>query len=89
MWELSIEQAKKLVHHYEKSSFDYEKLSRTYEQIGSFFSKILKEVRPNPEYFRVAFYGRGFPKFIQNSQFIYRGLDFENLQSFNDRLSSK
>ena len=30
------------------------------------YDNILQEVRPVPAYFRVAFYGRGFPAFLQN-----------------------
>eukprot|EP00800_Vazella_pourtalesii_P011037 TRINITY_DN2667_c1_g1_i1.p1 TRINITY_DN2667_c1_g1~~TRINITY_DN2667_c1_g1_i1.p1 ORF type:complete len:1797 (+),score=87.02 TRINITY_DN2667_c1_g1_i1:526-5391(+) len=87
MWEYAIEQAKKLTQYYETQSFSFSSLASMYNRIASFYSKIIDEVRPSPEYFRVAFYGMGFPQFIQNSQFIYRGLDFENLQSFNERLS--
>lgn len=89
MWEYAIEQAKKLTQYYETQSFSFSSLASMYNRIASFYSKIIDEVRPSPEYFRVAFYGMGFPQFIQNSQFIYRGLDFENLQSFNERLSGK
>ena len=89
MWEFAIEQAKKLSFYYENHSFNYAMLSAMHKRIAGFYTNIIDEVRASPEYFRVGFYGRGFPKFIQNSQFIYRGLDFENLQSFNERLSGK
>ena len=87
MWEFAIEQAKKLSLYYKDNSFNYNMLSAMHKRIAVFYSNIVEEVRASPEYFRVGFYGRGFPKFIQNSQFIYRGLEYENLQSFNERLS--
>jgi dedicator of cytokinesis protein 1 len=35
---------------------------------------------------RVAFYGRGFPAFLQNKVFIYRGRGFERLPDFQARM---
>ena len=34
--------------------------------MSKLYDKILQEIRPVPGYFRVAFYGRGFPAFLQN-----------------------
>ena len=46
-------------------------------------------MRPDPEYFRVAFYGRGFPAFLQNKIFVYRGKGFERLSDFTARLQDQ
>lgn len=46
----------------------------------------MNEMRPDPEYFRVAFWGRGFPAFLQNKIFVYRGRGFERLPEFQSRL---
>ncbi|XP_063703271.1 dedicator of cytokinesis protein 1 isoform X2 [Culicoides brevitarsis] len=43
-------------------------------------------IRVGCEYFRVGFYGQGFPEFLRNKQFIYRGAECEKLESFNTRL---
>lgn len=32
---------------------------------AEFYQQIMKQVRPEPEYFRVGYYGRGFPSFLQ------------------------
>ena len=37
-------------------------------------------------YFRVAFIGRGFPAFLQNMTFVYRGKGFEQLSDFQARI---
>ena len=36
--------------------------------------------------FRVAFIGRGFPAFLQNMTFVYRGKGFERLADFESRI---
>merc|ERR1740129_107005 len=46
----------------------------------------MTRLRPEPEYFRVAFYGRSFPAFLQNKVFVYRGRGFERLPDFQSRL---
>lgn len=45
-----------------------------------------KSVRPEPEYFRVAYYGRGFPGFLQNKIFVHRGDGYERLSDFQNRM---
>lgn len=37
-------------------------------------------------YYRVAFIGRGFPAFLQNMTFVYRGKGFEKLTDFQARI---
>ena len=34
---------------------------------ASFFDRIMKEMRPEPEYFRVGYYGMGMPPFMRVS----------------------
>lgn len=34
---------------------------------AKFFQNILTEIRPEPEYFRVGFFGKGFPLFVRVS----------------------
>jgi len=45
-----------------------------------------EEVERCPEYFRVDFIGRGFPSFLQNKTFIYRGRGFERRGEFVIRI---
>ena len=56
--------------------------------ISKFYSNILQEIRAESEYFRVGFYG-GFPPFLKNKVFIYKGHEYEKLSDFNARISSQ
>lgn len=58
---------------YETRRFDYNKLSEILILEAKFFQNILTQLRPEPEYFRVGFYGLGFPLFVRVSSFaIFR-----------------
>lgn len=64
-------------------------------------------LRPEPEYFRVGFYGLSFPLFVrvnsalffqyalinslglQNKVFVYRGLEYERIGAFTQRLQTE
>ena len=67
-------------------TFEYPKLAELLLKMSKFYDNIMTELRPQPEYFRVAFYGRGFPAFLQNKVFIYRGRGFERLPDFQARM---
>ncbi|KAI1296790.1 Dedicator of cytokinesis protein 4 [Halotydeus destructor] len=54
-----------------------------------FLDHILNELRPEPEYFRVGFFGHGFPLFLRNKLFIYRGLEYEKIGAFTSRLQNE
>ncbi|XP_021375284.1 dedicator of cytokinesis protein 1-like isoform X4 [Mizuhopecten yessoensis] len=88
MWEKGILLCKELVHLYESELFDYERLSVILRRQADLYSCIIKELRADPEYFRVGYFGRGFPAFVQNKVFIYRGKEYERLSDFNARMLS-
>nr|XP_022344054.1 dedicator of cytokinesis protein 1-like isoform X2 [Crassostrea virginica] len=88
MWEKGIELTKELVDLYEEELFDYERLSVILKRQAELFACIIRELRPDPEYFRVGYYGRGFPSFLQNKVFIYRGKEYERLTDFNSRMQT-
>eukprot|EP00105_Crassostrea_gigas_P042991 XP_019927139.1 PREDICTED: dedicator of cytokinesis protein 1 isoform X1 [Crassostrea gigas] len=88
MWEKGIELTKELVHLYEEELYDYERLSVILKRQAELFACIIRELRPDPEYFRVGYYGRGFPSFLQNKVFIYRGKEYERLTDFNSRMQT-
>lgn len=50
---------------YERKRFDYNRLSDVLIQEAKFFQNILTQLRPEPEYFRVGYYGTGFPSFVR------------------------
>lgn len=85
MWEKGIKLCKELANEYE-SRFDYTKLSKILQMQASFYDNILAQHRPEPEYFRVGFFGRGFPTFVRNKEFVYRGLEYERLATFISRI---
>jgi hypothetical protein len=55
-------------------------------QMSEFYKKILTEMRHDSEYFRISFYGLGFPELLRNKTFIYRGKEYEQLSSFSSRI---
>lgn len=88
-WESGIQICKELQEQYEHVSFDYERLSEVLAHQSSLYQKIVKSERYFSEYFRVAFYGLGFPPSVQNRQFVYRGYEFEKYAEFCDRMNNK
>lgn len=68
MWEAALKICKELVQRYEEVTMEYDKLARLLSKMAKFYENImdLQIIRPAPEYFRVAYYGRGFPAFLQN-----------------------
>ncbi|KAH8346884.1 hypothetical protein KR059_001528, partial [Drosophila kikkawai] len=88
-WEKGIPLCKELAQLYETRRFDYNKLSDILIQEAKFFQNILTQLRPEPEYFRVGFYGMGLPLFVRNKQFVYRGLEYERIGAFTQRLQTE
>jgi hypothetical protein len=64
-WEKGIPLCKELAELYERRLFDYAKLSEILQTQAKFFDNILTQLRPEPEYFRVGFYGLSFPLFVR------------------------
>uniref|UniRef100_A0A1B0CEY6 Dedicator of cytokinesis protein 1 n=1 Tax=Lutzomyia longipalpis TaxID=7200 RepID=A0A1B0CEY6_LUTLO len=86
MWETALTMCKELAEQYENKVYDYMSLSSIHRKMADFFEKILKEMRHESEYFRVAFYGLKFPEFLRNKVFIYRGKEYERLSDFCTRI---
>lgn len=72
MWECALSVCKELVSQYEEETFDYLQLSILLRRMAKFYDCIVKQLRPEPEYFRVAYYGRGHPPFLQNKVYTYK-----------------
>lgn len=66
-WEKGVPLCKELAHFYETKLYDYNKLSDVLTTEAKFFQNILTQIRPEPEYFRVGFFGKGFPLFVRVS----------------------
>uniref|UniRef100_A0A8C7Z6R1 Dedicator of cytokinesis 5 n=1 Tax=Oryzias sinensis TaxID=183150 RepID=A0A8C7Z6R1_9TELE len=89
MWEKAIELCKQLAKMHENHMFDFMELSQLLKKQAEFFEKIMHEMRPQPEYFAVGYYGLGFPSFLRNKMFIYRGKEYSFLEDFSLKLLSQ
>ncbi|XP_044515775.1 dedicator of cytokinesis protein 2 [Gracilinanus agilis] len=89
MWEEAIALCKELAEQYEMQVFDYELLSQNLIQQAKFYENIMKILRPKPDYFAVGYYGQGFPSFLRNKVFIYRGKEYERREDFQIQLMSQ
>ncbi|XP_034662928.1 dedicator of cytokinesis protein 1 isoform X1 [Drosophila subobscura] len=85
-WECAIDMCKVLARQYEEEIYDYIKLAELLKRMAQFYEKILKELRHSSEYFRVCFYGRGFPRLLQNRVYIFRGKEYERHSDFCTRM---
>ncbi|XP_076035833.1 dedicator of cytokinesis protein 3-like isoform X2 [Oratosquilla oratoria] len=88
-WEEGIPLLEELAVQYKLHIFDYKKLSEVLKQQAEFYEKILKGGRYDNEYFRVGFYGFGLPLFVRNKVFIYRGLEYEQITAFTQRITNE
>ncbi|XP_069467585.1 dedicator of cytokinesis protein 1 isoform X2 [Ambystoma mexicanum] len=86
MWEEAIALGKQLAEQYENEMFDYEQLSALLKKQAQFYESIVKVIRPKPDYFAVGYFGQGFPTFLRNKVFIYRGKEYERREDFEARL---
>lgn len=88
-WEKGIPLLKELADLYEKQIFNYRALSDILKNQAKFYDNILQQLRPEPEFFRVGYYGLSFPLFVRNKQFVYRGLEYERIGAFTQRLQTE
>ncbi|KAG2199372.1 hypothetical protein INT47_001554 [Mucor saturninus] len=88
-WELCIQLCKTLAYEYETTLYDFVKLSDILLRQSTLAENIVKKERCFTEYFRVGFYGRGFPASNRNQQYIYRGLEWEKMPSFVERMQNR
>ncbi|KTF83421.1 hypothetical protein cypCar_00011918, partial [Cyprinus carpio] len=84
-WENGILLCRELADQYE-SYYDYRNLSKMRMMEASFYDKIMDQQRLEPEFFRVGFYGKKFPFFLRNKEFVCRGHDYERLEAFQQRM---
>ncbi|CAG2105189.1 unnamed protein product, partial [Medioppia subpectinata] len=87
-WEEGVAVCKELAPVYERQ-YSLDRLSQVLKRHANFLDKILKQLRPENEYFRVGFYGLDFPTFLQNRVFIFRGLELEKIGAFTQRIQSE
>jgi len=79
---------KELADYYEES-YDYNSLALMLREQADCYEKILSEIRYETEYFYIGFYGLGFPEFLRNKAFIYRGKVLDRLSSAQMRFQDQ
>ncbi|KAJ7999325.1 hypothetical protein DPEC_G00193210 [Dallia pectoralis] len=84
-WEYGIPLCRELAFQYE-TLYDYQSLSWIRKMEASYYDNIMEQQRLEPEFFRVGFYGRKFPFFLRNKEFVCRGHDYERLEAFQQRM---
>lgn len=66
-WEKGLPLLRELATLYETRLCDYARLAHCLRMHASFLDSVLNDLRPEPEYFRVGFYGKGCPLFVRVS----------------------
>ncbi|MGH0151744.1 UNVERIFIED_CONTAM: hypothetical protein FKN15_034016 [Acipenser sinensis] len=84
-WEYGIPLCRELASQYE-ALYDYQSLSWIRKMEAAYYDNIMEQQRLEPEFFRVGFYGRKFPFFLRNKEFVCRGHDYERLEAFQQRM---
>ncbi|OQV18060.1 Dedicator of cytokinesis protein 1 [Hypsibius exemplaris] len=76
---------------YESDTYEYQKMSELLRSMAGFYDKVISphETRVPCEYFRVAYYGGGFPVFWRNKAFVYRGKECDNIRDFTERVQNR
>ncbi|XP_074952545.1 dedicator of cytokinesis protein 3 isoform X11 [Phalacrocorax aristotelis] len=87
-WEFGIPLCRELAIQYE-SLYDYQSLSWIRKMEATYYDNIMEQQRLEPEFFRIGFYGRKFPFFLRNKEYVCRGHDYERLEAFQQRMLSE
>ncbi|KAM8799886.1 dedicator of cytokinesis protein 3 [Eudromia elegans] len=87
-WEFGIPLCRELAIQYE-GLYDYQSLSWIRKMEATYYDNIMEQQRLEPEFFRVGFYGRKFPFFLRNKEYVCRGHDYERLEAFQQRMLSE
>uniref|UniRef100_A0A674AYY7 Dedicator of cytokinesis 3 n=1 Tax=Salmo trutta TaxID=8032 RepID=A0A674AYY7_SALTR len=84
-WEYGISLCRELAFQYE-TLYDYQSLSWIRKMEAAYYDNIIEQQRIEPEFFRMGFYGRKFPFFLRNKEFVCRGYNYERLEDFQQRM---
>ncbi|VDM56203.1 unnamed protein product [Angiostrongylus costaricensis] len=86
MWEDAIKILKELLPVYETTYVDYDKLASLMVRIAELYRKIDRENRAFFYYYLVAFYGKGFPSYLNGISFVFRSDKLERHADFMQRM---
>uniref|UniRef100_A0A4W5MY44 Dedicator of cytokinesis 3 n=1 Tax=Hucho hucho TaxID=62062 RepID=A0A4W5MY44_9TELE len=84
-WEYGISLCRELAFQYE-TLYDYQSLSWIRKMEAAYYDNIIEQQRIEPEFFRMGFYGRKYPFFLRNKEFVCRGYNYERLEDFQQRM---
>lgn len=85
-WEHALETYRELALNYEHVSFEYGKMARCHRAMAKLQEQILNNERLEMRYYRVAYYGMGFPVGLRDRAFILQAGPWEGQSEFVDRL---
>ncbi len=86
-WENAFEFSKFLRERYEVQ-YDYDKLCEILQRQAELCKNILHKERFYSNYYLVGFYGKQFPKLLQNRQFVFMAGAFEDIGTFRPRIQN-
>jgi dedicator of cytokinesis protein 1 len=86
-WENAFEFSKFLRERYEEQ-YDYEKLCDILQKQAELCKSILHKERFFSNYYLVGFFGKQFPKLLQNRQFVFTAGSFEDIGTFKPRIKN-
>lgn len=86
-WEKALELSKILRGIYD-SEYELEKLFSFLRKQANLCENIIKLERYECKYFLVGLYGKGFPRLLQNKQFVFRSEPLEQIMTFRQRIES-
>ncbi|KAL9126700.1 MAG: hypothetical protein Q9217_004280 [Psora testacea] len=85
-WDCALSSYRELANQYELIHYDFAKLARTQRAMATIYETIAKGEWYPPRYFRVIYYGLGFPPNLRDRQYIYEGEPSERQSAFTDRM---
>ncbi|KAJ3316204.1 hypothetical protein HDU76_001989 [Blyttiomyces sp. JEL0837] len=88
-WERAMIMASEMAGQYQKKWHDYGSFSNMLRLQARLADNIMEKERYYPSYYRVGFYGKGFPLYLRGKQFIYRAGEWEKLGPFCERILNK
>jgi len=88
-WEKAIQLCKELAYQYETISLNYINISEMLKREAKLYEYIATEDRYFSNYFRVGFYGANWHSMLRNKQFVYRGIEWEKIGPFCERIVNK
>ncbi|XP_066913128.1 dedicator of cytokinesis protein 3-like isoform X3 [Clytia hemisphaerica] len=87
-WEMALLLCNELMEQY-KQKKQFRKLAEIMHKQGNLYEAILDKTRQPPTYFKVSFYGKGFPQYLKDEVLVYRGQELETLAGFTSRICTQ